>query len=71
MIKMKNIRQTKINIHRDSWVEINIENLAHNAREIRKNVPPDTKLLAVVKADSYGMGSVMLAPTLWLQDLTC
>lgn len=61
---MKNIRQTKINIHRDSWVEINIENLAHNAREIRKNVPPDTKLLAVVKADSYGMGSVMLAPTL-------
>lgn len=64
MIKMKNIRQTKINIHRDSWVEINIENLAHNAMEIRKNVPPDTKLLAVVKADSYGMGSVMLAPTL-------
>ena len=61
---MKNIRQTKVNIHRDSWVEINIENLAHNAREIRKNVPADTKLLAVVKADSYGHGSVMLAPTL-------
>jgi len=61
---MKNIRQTKVNIHRDSWVEINIENLAHNAKEIRKNVPKDTKLLAVVKADAYGHGSVMLAPTL-------
>lgn len=61
---MKNIRQTKVNIHRDSWVEINIENLAHNAKEIRKNVPADTKLLAVVKADAYGHGSVMLAPTL-------
>lgn len=61
---MKNIRQTKVNIHRDSWVEINIENLAHNAKEIRKNVPENTKLLAVVKADSYGHGSVMLAPTL-------
>ncbi len=61
---MKNIRQTKVNIHRDSWVEINIGNLAHNAKEIRKNVPSDTKLLAVVKADAYGHGSVMLAPTL-------
>ncbi len=61
---MKNIRQTKVNIHRDSWVEINIENLAHNAKEIRKNVPAATKLLAVVKADAYGHGSVMLAPTL-------
>ena len=61
---MKNIRQTNANIHRDSWVEINIGNLAHNAREIRKNVPADTKLLAVVKADAYGHGSVMLAPTL-------
>lgn len=61
---MKNIRQTNVNIHRDSWVEINIGSLAHNAEEIRKNIPTDTKLLAVVKADSYGHGSVMLAPTL-------
>lgn len=61
---MKNIRQTNANIHRDSWVEINIGNLAYNAQEIRKNVPADTKLLAVVKADAYGHGSVMLAPTL-------
>ncbi len=61
---MKNVRQTNVNIHRDSWVEINIGNLAHNALEIRKNVRADTKLLAVVKADSYGHGSVMLAPTL-------
>lgn len=61
---MKNIRQTNVNIHRDSWIEINIGNLAHNAKEIRKNVPLDTKLLAVVKADAYGHGSVMAAPTL-------
>lgn len=61
---MKNIRQTKVNIHRDSWVEINIENLAANARQIRDYVPAETKLLAVVKADSYGHGSIMLAPTL-------
>ncbi len=61
---MKNIRQTNINIHRDSWVEINLENVAHNMREIRKNTPKGIKLLAVVKADAYGHGSVMLAPIL-------
>ena len=61
---MKNVRQTNLNIHRDSWVEVNIGNLAHNAVEIRKNIPRDVKLLAVVKADAYGHGSVMLAPTL-------
>lgn len=61
---MKNVRQTNINTHRDAWVEINIANLEHNIKEIKKYVPADTKLLGVVKADAYGHGSVMLAPTI-------
>lgn len=61
---MKNVRQTNINIHRDSWVEINLENISYNMRQIKKNTPKNTKILAVVKADAYGHGSVMLAPTL-------
>ena len=61
---MGNTRQTNINIHRDAWVEINISNLEHNIKEIRKNVSPDMKLLGVVKADAYGHGSIMLAPTI-------
>ena len=61
---MKNVRQTNINIHRDSWVEINVENVAYNMRSIRNNTPKGIKLLAVVKADAYGHGAVMLAPTL-------
>lgn len=61
---MKNTRQTNINIHRDAWVEINISNLENNIMEIKKNIPKDTKLLGVVKADAYGHGSVMLAPTI-------
>lgn len=60
---MKNIRQTNINIHRDAWVEINISNLEHNIREIKSKIPKGTKLLGVVKADAYGHGAVMLAPT--------
>lgn len=61
---MKNIRQTNVNIHRDSWVEINVSNLEHNIKEIKKCVPANTKLLGVVKADAYGHGAVMLAPTI-------
>ena len=61
---MKNVRQTNINIHRDSWVEINLENIAYNMRSIKRNTPKGIKLLAVVKADAYGHGSVMIAPTL-------
>ena len=61
---MKNIRQANISIHRDSWVEINLENLAHNIKEIKKNIPQGKKSLAVVKADAYGHGAVMLAPTI-------
>lgn len=61
---MKNIRQTNINVHRDAWVEINIGNLEHNIREIKKFVPKGKKLLGVVKADAYGHGAVMLAPTI-------
>lgn len=61
---MSNTRQTNINIHRDAWVEINIGNLEHNIKEIKKNIAPDMKLLGVVKADAYGHGSIMLAPTI-------
>ncbi len=61
---MKNIRQSITNIHRDSWVEINLENASYNMRQIRNHTPEGVKLLAVVKADAYGHGSVMLAPTL-------
>ena len=61
---MKNVRQTNINIHRDSWVEINLENVAHNIKQIKNLMPKGKKLLAVVKADAYGHGSAMLAPVL-------
>ena len=61
---MNNIRQTNINMHRDAWVEINISNLEHNIKEIKKNITQGMKLLGVVKADAYGHGSIMLAPTI-------
>ena len=61
---MKNTRQTQVNIHRDAWVEINLDSLAHNVKEFKKNICKNTKLLGIVKADAYGHGCVMVAPTM-------
>ena len=60
----KYLRQTNVNLHRDAWLEINLENLAQNIKEIRKGIPDSKKILAIVKADAYGHGAVMLAKTM-------
>ena len=61
---MKNTRQTQLNTHRDAWVEVNLEAAAHNVKEFRKHIPEMVKILGIVKADAYGHGAAMLAPTL-------
>ncbi len=61
---MKTSRQSYINVHRDAWVEVNLEHLAQNVKAVKKLVKPDVKLLSVVKADAYGHGAVMVAPTM-------
>ena len=45
------------------WVEINLDNIAHNIAAIRKKTG-DVKVAAVVKADGYGHGAVEIAQTL-------
>ncbi len=49
---------------RPVWVEINLDNLAHNIREVRRSVKKDTLVTAVIKADGYGHGAVEIANTL-------
>ena len=34
---MKNVRQSNVNIHKDAWVEINLESLAQNIIEIKSS----------------------------------
>lgn len=60
----KTSRQSYINVHRDAWVEVNLEYLAQNVKSIKKLVQKGVKLLAVVKADAYGHGAVMVAQTM-------
>lgn len=40
-----------------AYIEINLKNLEHNVRELKKIMPPNCRLMAVVKADAYGHGA--------------
>lgn len=64
-------RTTSANKLRDAWVEINLGHLEYNMKAIKEGIKkqlkkddPMPKLLATIKADGYGHGSVMCAPTL-------
>lgn len=48
---------------RPVWAEINLDNLAHNIREVRRLTHKDAMVTAVVKANGYGHGSVEIAQT--------
>ncbi|MGI9953111.1 alanine racemase [Moorellaceae bacterium AZ2] len=43
------------------WVEIEAAALEHNVQQVKKILRPETRLLAVVKADAYGAGAVEAA----------
>ena len=44
-----------------AWVEIDLEALCHNVRQFRGWLGNRAQLMAVVKADAYGHGAVMVA----------
>lgn len=48
---------------RPVWAEIDLDNLAHNMREIRR-VSKSEDIIAVIKADGYGHGALDIAPVL-------
>ncbi len=48
---------------RPVWAEVDLDRLAHNMREIRRN-SKSKDIIAVIKADGYGHGALDIAPTL-------
>ncbi|MBC7263033.1 MAG: alanine racemase [Chloroflexi bacterium] len=44
-----------------TWAEIDLDAIAHNARQLKKYVGERTELMAVVKANAYGHGAVPAA----------
>lgn len=49
---------------RSAWVEINLDNLANNIREVKRLTKSGALVTAVIKADGYGHGAVKIGQTL-------
>jgi len=48
---------------RPTWLEVDLEAIAHNVRRVVEIVGPAVQVLAVLKADGYGHGAVRIART--------
>lgn len=53
----------------DAWIDINLDAIANNYGEVTQHLSPAARVMAVVKADAYGLGAVPVAQT--LQKLGC
>ena len=51
-------------LSRPVWAEINLDNLAHNMREVRRVTNKNAKVTAVIKADGYGHGALSIGSVL-------
>ena len=60
---MENILKKKMELEA-KWVEIDLDALAFNMKEIRKKVGHDKRICAVVKSDGYGHGVPEIIDTL-------
>ncbi|WP_078410551.1 alanine racemase [Priestia abyssalis] len=49
------------NLCRETWIEVNLDAIENNLRAIRRHIPKKSKIMAVVKANAYGHGSVEVA----------
>ncbi|MBQ2698521.1 MAG: alanine racemase, partial [Firmicutes bacterium] len=49
----------------ENWLEVDLDAVRANAAEIRRHLPAETRLCAVVKADAYGLGAVEVARALY------
>ena len=48
----------------NTYAEVDLDKIAHNYREIRRILSPDTELMCIVKANAYGHGAIEVAKVL-------
>ncbi|WP_100489455.1 alanine racemase [Sporolactobacillus pectinivorans] len=49
--------------YRETWADINLDAVADNVADMKKRIPEETALMAVVKANGYGHGALQVART--------
>ena len=53
-----------------SFVEVSLDNLIHNLNQVKNSTPDSMAMMAVVKDNAYGCGSVMVARVLEAHDVS-
>ncbi|TGA97871.1 alanine racemase [Sporolactobacillus shoreae] len=49
--------------YRETWADIDLDAVAYNVSNMKKRIPEETALMAVVKANGYGHGAFQVAQT--------
>ena len=50
--------------HRPTWAEVDLTAIEYNYRQVRRLIGKDVKVMAVVKANAYGHGTVEVSQAL-------
>lgn len=50
-----------VDFYRPTWVEVNLDAVEYNITQIQKILPSTSNIMAVVKANGYGHGSIRIA----------
>ena len=56
-------------MERRSWIEIDLDKIKENYHCYKSSLPQGTEIMAVIKADAYGHGDVLIAK--WLSEQGC
>lgn len=52
-----------MSFYRDTWIEVDLDAIYDNLSQIKQHYAKTKKIFAVVKADAYGHGAIMVAKT--------
>lgn len=58
---MRNDLQAKIDIYQRGYIQVDLDAILSNMRNMKANIAEHTKMIGVIKTDGYGHGSVPIA----------
>lgn len=58
---MRDALQEKIDTYKRGYVEVDLDAIADNMRNMKHNISENTKMIGVIKTDGYGHGSIPIA----------
>jgi alanine racemase len=61
--RLKGLKVQSVRPTRPTWLEVNLEAVAHNVQQIKRLVGSSVEIMAVLKADAYGHGAAKVART--------